>query len=233
MKRFYKTAAVAGAEGGGWTVTLDGKPIRTPAKAAFRASTEAMADAAAAEWTAQGDKIDPAAMPVTRAVNTTIDRTIPEFDQVAEMVLAYGGADLICYRAEGPEALRDRQAVAWDPLVAAAEARFGARLVVTSGVIHAAQDPAALARLAKAVRAHDAFALTGLYDLVALSGSLIIGLMTAAGDLAPAEAWGLSRVDEIWQEDQWGADEDATRIATHKAREFAEAMRFITLGGAE
>ncbi|MEO0362330.1 MAG: ATP12 family protein, partial [Pseudomonadota bacterium] len=187
------------------------------------------AEAAAAEWEAQAATVKPAEMPVTRAVNTALDRTIPEFDMVAEQIVAYGRADLLCYRAEGPAALIERQAAAWDPLLKEAEARFGARLSVTAGIVHAAQDEAAIGRLEAAVRAHDGFALTGLYDLVALSGSLVVGLLSASGALAPAEAWGISRLDEIWQAEQWGEDAEAERAASFKAREFAEAARFVAL----
>lgn len=233
MKRFYKNVETAPAADGGWTVTLDGKPIRTPRKTPFRAPTAAMAAAAAAEWAAQKDQVDPALMPVTRGVNSALDRAIPEFDGVVEMIAAYGESDLLSYRAEGPEALVARQAAAWDPLLAKAEAVYGARLAVTAGIVHVSQDAAALARLKDAVADFDPFALTGLYDLVALSGSLVIGLLTARGDLSAAEGWGLSRVDEIWQAEQWGDDDDALRLAVRKAQEFAEAARFIELARAD
>lgn len=228
MKRFYKQAQPQPAEGG-WTVALDGKPIRTPAKAAFLAPGEVVAAAAAAEWEAQGERVLPPTMPVTRAVNTAIDRTGPEYDAVVETVAAYGGADLLCYRAEAPEALRARQAEGWDPLLGWAEEAHGARLRTTTGVTHALQPEASLQGLAGAVRAHDAFALTALYDLVALSGSLVIGLAVSAGRLAPQEGWLLSRIDETWQEEQWGVDAEAAETAARKAEEFAAAARFLEL----
>ncbi|MEX2520796.1 MAG: ATP12 family protein, partial [Paracoccaceae bacterium] len=138
MKRFYKTAAHAPAPGG-WTVALDGRPIRTPARAAFYAPTAALAEAAAAEWAAQTDLVRPPDMPITRAINTAIDRTTPEYDAVAEMVAAYGGSDLVCYRAEAPAGLRARQVEAWDPLLAWAHDAHGARLIAATGVMHALQ----------------------------------------------------------------------------------------------
>ncbi|MEM7546073.1 MAG: ATP12 family protein [Pseudomonadota bacterium] len=228
MKRFYKIAAAEPAADG-WTVTLDGRPIRTPAKAAFIAPNEGTAAAAATEWMVQEDVVKPAEMPITRSVNTAIDRTGPEFDQVAEMVAAYGGSDLLCYRAVGPEALTARQAAAWEPLLAWAETTFGSRLVATTGVMHVEQPAGSLTRLTEAVRGFDPYALTALYDLVALSGSLIIGLGVAEGRLNAATGWQVSRIDETWQEEMWGVDADAAALAARKAGEFAAAARFIDL----
>lgn len=228
MKRFYEAAAAQKVDGG-WTVALDGKPIRTPAKAPFVAPSAALADAAAREWAAQEAEIKPAEMPISRAINTAIDRTGPEYEQVVEIVAAYGGSDLLCYRADGPDGLRARHAAAWDPLLGWAEDAFGAKLITTTGVMHALQPEAALRALDAEVRRHDAFALTGLYDLVAMSGSLVIGLAVSSGRLGAAEAWRASRVDEIWQEEQWGVDEEAAAIAARKAGEFGAAARLLAL----
>lgn len=232
MKRFYDKAAAEAVEGG-WTVMLDGRPIRTPVKSAFIAPTRALAEAAAAEWAAQDGEINPADMPITRSVNTALDRTGPEYDQVVDTVAAYGGSDLLCYRAEGPEPLRVRQAEAWDGLLHWAETALGARLIQTTGVMHALQPEEGQRKLADVVRRYDAFGLTGLYDLVALSGSLVIGLRVAEGLTSAAEGWRLSRVDDIWQADQWGVDDDAEALARRKAGEFAAAARFIKLSRAE
>ena len=116
MKRFHKSVDMAEIEGG-WTVTLDGKPIKTPAKRVFATPTRALAEAGAAEWEEQEDEIKPASMPITKAVNTALDRTGPEYDAVAEIVCEYGGSDLICYRAEAPEGLIARQSATWDPII--------------------------------------------------------------------------------------------------------------------
>lgn len=228
MKRFYK-AAKAVETPAGWAVTLDGKPIRTPAKAAFMTPGRALAAAAAGEWMAQEKQVKPAEMPITRAVNTAIDRTAPEHEAVVEIVAAYGGTDLVSYRAEAPEGLRARQAAAWDPLVGWAEAAHGARLVVTTGVMHALQPEDGQRRLRAAVAAHDAFRLTALYDLVALSGSLVIALAVAARRLEAGEGWRLSRVDESWQEEFWGIDAEAAAMAARKERDFKAAAQFLEL----
>lgn len=228
MKRFYKAVELVEAERG-WTVALDGKPIKTPAKRLFTAPTRALAEAAAEEWAGQEDEIKPASMPITKAVNTALDRTEPEYDAVADMVAEYGGSDLVCYRADSPDGLIARQAVSWDPLIAWTAERYGARLITTVGVMHALQPEEGQAALRAAVEAHDPFELTGLYDLVALSGSLVIGLAVADGELTPDQGWAASRVDHIWQEDQWGVDDEAAAQAAYKASEFAQAARLIEL----
>ena len=232
MKRFYKSVDLVEMESG-WTVALDGKPIKTPAKRPFAAPTIAMAEAAAAEWDGQGEEINPAAMPITKAVNTALDRTAPEYDAVADMVSEYGGSDLICYRAEAPDGLIARQAKAWDPLIDWAASRHNARLITTTGVMHTLQPEEGQKALRSAVRSYDPFELTGLYDLVALSGSLIIGLSVAEGCLSAADGWAASRVDHIWQEDQWGVDDEAAAQAAYKAEEFAQAFRLIELARAQ
>ena len=231
MKRFYKLAAPAAVDGG-WTVQLDGKAIKTPSKAAFLAPNLALAEAAAAEWNAQTDQVDPRAMPVTRAINSAIDRTAPEFDAVVEMVAEYGGSDLICYRAEAPRALVERQSAAWDPLIQWANERYGVRLVATTGVMHVDQPADGQTRLAAAVAAFDPMELTALYDLTALSGSLVIGLAVADGRLGVAEGWAAGRVDAAFQEEQWGVDEEAAKVAAIKAAEFEDAAQFLTLARA-
>lgn len=228
MKRFYREARASEVDGG-WTVTLDGKPIRTPAKAPFVAPSRALAEAAAAEWGAQGERVNPAEMPLTRAINTAIDRTGPEHGAVVEIVAAYGATDLVSYRAEGPDELRARQARGWDPMVDWAAETYGARLVVTAGVMHALQPEEGRRRLFAAVAGHDAFRLTALYDLTALSGSLVIALAVATGRLDQAEAWELSRIDESWQQEFWGVDAEAEAATARKARDFAAAARFLSL----
>lgn len=227
-KRFWQAASVV-PEGAGWGVRLDGRAVRTPAKAALVVPTEAMAQAIAAEWDAQAGEVAPATMPVTRAANSAVDKVTPQFDGVAAMLADYGGTDLLCYRAEGPEPLVARQAAAWDPLLDWAAREFGAPLTVGRGVVPVAQPAGSLERLAAAVRAHDAFRLTALHDLVAISGSLVIGLAVARGRLSAAEGWAASRIDETWQAELWGADAEAAEAETVKRAAMAEAARFLAL----
>ena len=227
-RRFWK--AVETAEGAdGWEVRLDGRPVRTPAKAPLALPTAALAAAVATEWDAVGEAIDPGAMPVTRAANSAIDKAAPQRAALIDELAGFGETDLLAYRAEHPDALVARQAAEWDPLLDWAEGRFGARLRPVAGVMFAPQDPAAIAALRAPLEASDAFALTALSDLVSLSGSLVIGLRAAEGGADPAALWRASRLDEIWQAELWGADEEAEAAAAVKGRAFADAARFHAL----
>jgi chaperone required for assembly of F1-ATPase len=227
-KRFWKTADVAALENG-FTVHLDARPVKTPAKAALKLPTHAMASAIAAEWAALTDKVDPTRMPLTRSANAAIDKVTLQHGEVADMIAAYGDADLTCYRAEYPDRLIARQAEAWDPLLDWAGAHLKARLKPVTGLIHTPQSPQALQALSSRVHDLDAFTLAAFHDLVSLSGSLIIGF-AALYDLHPAqELWRLSRVDELWQEQEWGEDDEAREMATKKESAFFHAKIFADL----
>lgn len=228
VKRFW-TEACARPVGDVWTVHLDTKALRTPAKRPFEVPTRALADAVAAEWNAQVGTVQPATMPLTRTANSAIDVVIVQRTDVAAMLAAYADSDLTCYRADAPAGLAARQAAVWDPLLDWCAARHGARLQPRSGVMHAAQDAPALERLDAVVQGFDPFALAGLHDLVALSGSLVIGLAAMDPAFPRSDLWDASRVDEAWQEDIWGIDEDAaTRTAARRA-EFLQAGIFLDL----
>lgn len=228
MKRFWREVTVE-PEAQGFAVRLDGRPVWTPAKAPCLLPTRAMADAVAAEWAAQEGEVRPQEMPLTRAANSAIDRVAPEFEAVAGIVAAYGETDLICYRAPHPEALARRQADAWDPLAAWAAEALGARLAVAEGVMHVAQPPESLGRLAEAVRAHDPWELTALHDLVTISGSLVIGLAVSHGRLTAEEAWLLGRIDEDWNIAEWGEDAEAAGVANRRRADFLNAGRLLRL----
>ena len=230
-KRFWKEAQVVEAEGG-FAVELDGRPVRTPLKSAMTLPSRAMAEAVAAEWDAQEGEIKPVSMPVTRAANAAIDKVTRQHGEVAEMLAAYGDSDLLCYRADSPQELVERQAEAWDPLLDWADATFGARLIPVEGVMHAPQNPRALERLAAPVHAMDAFRLTAFHDLVGISGSLVIGLAAIHEVRDIGTLWRLSRIDETWQEEQWGIDEDARAQAAMKESDFYAAKRFHDLAHA-
>ena len=148
---------------------------------------------------------------------------------MAGLISDYGGTDLICYRAETPEELTARQAAAWDPLVDWAARRHGAALTVTRGIVPVAQPAEGVAALSRAVTALSPFELTALHDLVALSGSLVIGLNATEPGSDPEALWSLSRVDEDWQAELWGVDEEAAALAAVKKRDFLHAHRFWTL----
>jgi chaperone required for assembly of F1-ATPase len=233
MKRFWSTVTVgeAGCEeaGDGYTIQLDNRPLRTPAKASCLLPTRALADAVAAEWEAVEGEVNPVAMPLTRAANSAIDRVIPEHEAVAAMIAAYGETDLICYRAPHPAGLAQRQADSWNPLIAWVTEALNAPLVQAEGVMHVAQPPEGLARLAVAVQAHGPWELTALHDLVSISGSLVIGLAISHGHLDAATAWPLSRIDEDWQIEEWGTDDEAIALAERRKADFTNAAQLLEL----
>jgi chaperone required for assembly of F1-ATPase len=224
-KRFWTDTNVVQV-GEGFAIHLDARPVRTPAKAPLILPSQAMADAVAAEWEAQGDKIDPLTMPYTRSANAAIDKVTSQKAEVVEMIAAYGDSDLICYRADSPQGLVARQAAGWDPLVDYAATELGAPLVLVTGVMHLPQDPESLQSLTDHVAALDPFQLTAFHDLVSLSGSLIMGFAAIRGYASPTDLWDLSRIDEQWQIEQWGEDELAMEQAGLKRAAFLHAAQF-------
>jgi chaperone required for assembly of F1-ATPase len=228
QKRFWKKAETVPVTGG-FTVHLDGRAIKTPVKAALIVPTRAIADAISAEWDAQQDLVKPQTMPVTRAANAAIDKVTPQFGEVADMLAAYGDSDLLCYRATTPDALTERQSALWDPLLNWAETALNAKLVTVAGVMHQAQSPTSLKELRQRTYALNAFELAAFHDLVSLSGSLIIAFAAIKGHLPPQTLWELSRLDEIWQQEQWGKDDEAQAAAAIKAEAFFAAKRFFDL----
>ncbi|GGH40670.1 Chaperone required for the assembly of the F1-ATPase [Cribrihabitans marinus] len=229
-KRFWKEATVV-ADADGHSVALDGRPVRTPAKALLVLPTRAMAEAVAAEWDAQGKVVDPESMPVTRSANAAIDKVRPQHAEVAEMLAAYGDSDLLCYRADHPDELVARQSAAWDPPLDWAETELSARLLPAAGVIHRPQDPRALAALGRRVHAMSPYHLAAFHDLVSMSGSLILGFAAALDWDRPEAIWQLSRLDELWQEEIWGVDDEARTLAERKGKAFMHAKRFYDLAG--
>jgi chaperone required for assembly of F1-ATPase len=205
--------------------------VKTPAKAALILPTRAMAETIAAEWDAQGRTVDPRSMPVTRAANSAIDKVAVQFDEVARLLADYGGSDLLCYRAIGPAALTLRQEAAWDPLLDWAATSLGAPLNTTRGVVHVAQPADSLARLTARITALGPFHLAAVHDLIAISGSLVLALAIIDGRLTLEEAWDASRIDETWQAEQWGEDEDAAAQEALRKTGFLQAGRFFALCG--
>lgn len=227
-RRFW-TRTAAEPVAGGWQVTLDGKPIRTPGKLPLVLPTEALARAIAAEWDAQTDRIDPGAMPLTRAANSAIEKVAPQFAAVADMLAEYGGTDLLSYRADHPEVLATRQAAEWDPLIDWAAVALKAPLRITEGVIPVPQDPAALARLRDRLDRLTPWQLTALHDLVTLPGSLILGLAVLEGRIDAATAHRLARLDEDYQAEQWGRDDEAEAAAAARLDAMRVAERLLAL----
>ncbi|MGF1500941.1 MAG: ATP12 family chaperone protein [Paracoccaceae bacterium] len=228
MKRFWSETAVVPVATG-FAVRLDDRPLMTPARAPLDVPTRALADGIAAEWQAQGDRVDPLSMPLTRAANAAIDRVRPGQAEIAARIAEFGRSDLVCYRAPEPARLVARQAAAWDPLLDWAAERYGARLRLGEGVMFVTQDDGALDRLRNAVEAFDAWGLTALHDLVALSGSLVIGLAVAEGRIDAAEGWRAGRIDEDWNAEAWGEDAEAAADAADRRTAFLSAERLLGL----
>ena len=227
-KRFWKEAAVVETDGG-HTVELDGRPVKTPAKRALVLPSAAMAAAVAAEWQAQEGEIKPHLMPVTKTANSAIDKVSVQHDEVAELLADYGDSDLLCYRADSPEELVARQSQHWDPMLEWAANTLGARLAPRTGIMHAPQDPTVLAILREKTFALDNFELAAFHDLVSLSGSLILGFAATGGTYDAEDLWNISRLDEIWQAEQWGMDDAAETLAEIKKASFLHAARMFSL----
>jgi chaperone required for assembly of F1-ATPase len=219
QKRFYKHAEMHEAEGV-FTLRLDGRPARTPARNPLAVRDPRLAQAIAAEWNGQGEHIDAAAMPVTRLANTALDGVAARLQEVRDDILAYAGTDLLYYRAGEPEGLVARQRGAWDPIVAWAERRFGGRFVLAEGVMHVPQPQAALAAIAAELAAiAEPFRLAGLHLATNLSGSALIALALAEGAIDTEAAWAAAHVDEDWNISQWGPDAEAMH---RRARRFVD-----------
>ncbi len=227
-RRFWTDVAVV-EQDGAFRIDLDTRSVRTPQKAMLAVPTRAFAEAIADEWRAQDKTVDPASMPMTRAANSAIDKIGAQRAEVIEMLAAYGGSDLLCYRADSPQTLIDRQQAGWTPWLDWAADRYGARLHVTSGIVPIAQHPDDLARLAAPLTEMTDFQIVAIHDLITISGSLVLGLAVSTGDLAPETAWDLARIDEEWQIEQWGRDEEADQMAQNKRAEFIRAMNIFKL----
>lgn len=234
MKRFWDHAALAPAGTvDGWQVMLDGKPVRVPGGGPLLLPVPALAEAVAAEWQAaggaKGGEMSYADLPLTRIAGTGQERIAPNPEPVVLELAQYAQSDLLCYRAEHPTALIARQAAHWQPWLDWADRRFGARLVATQGIVHVPQDPQALAALAGAVAGLHPFSLAALGVAVPALGSLVLGLALASGELDHETAVRLSMLDELFQEEFWGADAEAVRRRASVAADVAVAARFLEL----
>ena len=230
MKRFWTKAEVVEAEGG-VGIALDGRRVKTPARVDLAVQSRALADAIAVEWNDCGDKIDPRAMPLTGLANAAIDRVAADPANFAAGIAHYAQGDLTCYRAEGPPPLVELQARHWDPLIDWARRRFDVDFALTTGIIHVEQPAATVQRLAHAVAVLAPFTLAGLSPLVTIGGSLIAALALLEGEVPVAAAWDAVSVDDAWQIEKWGADDEAVAALELRRRDFEAAARFLSLLG--
>lgn len=228
VRRFYReAAAVAGEEG--WELRLDGRAVKTPARQPLRLPRAALAEALAAEWAAQGEKLQPAEMPLTALTFTAVDLVRPRRAELVAEIADYGGTDLLCYRAAHPPELVERQRALWQPLLDWAALALDAQLLVTEGVTAVEQPAAALQALRGAVEAEDDFALAALATSVRASGSLVIGLALAQGRLDAEAAFAAAELDESWELERWGEDAEAAKRRAGLLSELQACERFFAL----
>lgn len=228
MKRFYdKADAVRTSDG--WAVALDGRAVKTPARKPLAMASRKLADAIAAEWAGQEEKIDPAAMPLTGLANAAIDIVKPGHAAFAAELAEYGETDLLCYRADSPAELVTNQCTAWDPLLEWATQRFDIAFETTAGIVHRPQPAATVAQLKAATGAYGPFHLAGLSPVVRIGGSLVAALALAEKAFDEDTIWAATRIDEDWQAGKWGEDEEAIATRDARHREFSAGMRFLRL----
>ncbi len=228
MRRLYKTVEVADAAGG-FAITLDGKPMRTPAGHPFVAPTRALADAVAEEWRVQGEKVQPRTMPMTQFVATALDRVPLDRERIVGDLAAFADTDLLCHWAADSEWLAKRQAEKWQPLLDWAKAALGARFTLASGIMPVDQPPETLAAIRRRVAGLDDFTLVAMQSLTGSTGSIVLAFAVAEGRLSAEDAHRLSRLDEDYQIERWGEDYEAAdrREAVHA--DMLAAQRLLAL----
>ncbi len=228
MKKFYKSVGISPEESG-FSVRLDNRPVKTPAKKALVLPNRPLADAVAAEWDAQGEDIDTHSMRLTRLANTAIDRVTDHRQAVIGEIAGFAGTDLVCYRAEEPATLAKRQEEGWAPLVSWVAERHGIDLAVTTGLLPVAQSAESTQAARAAVESFDVFALSGLHLVTSACGSVVLGLAVADGRIDGASAWELSLIDETYQIEEWGEDPEATKRRAGLLDDISAAAEYLRL----
>jgi len=226
-KRFYQTVTLAEAAGG-FSVLLDGRPVKTPGRRPLAVPLPAAAEILAAEWEAQRERIDPATMPMTRLVNTVIEAIADDPAPVRDDIGRYVETDLLFYRAGSPERLVQRQREGWDPILDWAKDSFGGRFVLAEGVMHVAQPPASVEAFRTwLTKIDDPFCIAAMHQATTLTGSALLALAVAEGRLSAKEAWSLGHLDEDWNIEQWGADAEAAARRGQRWEEMRVAAVFL------
>lgn len=222
-KRFYESVGIEAREDG-FSITLDGKPVKTPVKNVLTLPTREAAELVVAEWAGQGEHIDPATMPITKLANTAIDAVTNSLGEVFAEIVRFAGTDLLCYRADGPKELIDRQSARWDPLLGWVATAHGARFILVEGVMHQEQPREAIASFARALeRYRDPFQLSCLSVVTTLTGSAVLALAFADGAFELDEVWALAHLDEDWTIEHWGSDAEAEARREGRYGEYASA----------
>ena len=229
-KRFWKEVTLGSHEAGAYAILLDGRVARTPARQILAFQDQALAELLRQEWADVGAVIDPAQMPLTRLVNSGLDGVSQQMEAVQLDAARYAASDLLCYRAEHPEKLVLRQRASWDPLLDWLDKRYGARLVTGAGVMYVTQSPEAVLHLQQAVMAiAKPLPLTALHALTTLTGSLVLALALAEHHCSLAEIWALAHLDEDFQMEIWGQDEEALARRAQRFREAQAAASLLSL----
>ncbi|MCP3400762.1 ATP12 family chaperone protein [Bradyrhizobium sp. CCGB20] len=224
-RRFYKEAGVADAEGG-FAITLDGKPIRTPSGRQVVIPSRALAEAVASEWAAQGETIDPVTMPLTRIANSVVEGVVDRVELVSDDLAKYFETDLLFYRAGHPEGLVAREAAHWDPVLFWAAQTLGAHFILSEGIMHVKQ-PKEAVQAARAALPGDAWSVAALHVVTTLTGSALLALALAHGVRDSGQVWAAAHVDEDWNAEKWGVDEEAASRRAARFRDFEAAVTVL------
>ena len=231
-KRFYADAGVGEADGG-YTVTLDGKPIKTPSGRTVVVPARALAEMIAAEWSAQGEFIEPLTMPLTRFANSVVQGVVDQAEAVKDDVAKYFASDLLFYRAGHPEGLVAREAQYWDPILFWAKDALGAHFILAEGVMHVRQPDAAIAAARGALPA-DPWMIAALHVITGLTGSALLALALFYGVIEADQVWAAAHVDEDWNAEKWGVDHEVAARRAAKLVDFnavAAALKELRQGG--
>lgn len=224
-KRFYKEAGVAEAEGG-FAITLDGQPIRTPSGREVVIPSRDLAEAIAAEWSGQKDTLDPTTMPLTRIANSVVEGVVDHVELVSDDLAKYFRSDLLFYRAGHPEGLVAREAAHWDPVLFWAADTLGAHFILSEGITHVKQPDEAV-QAARAALPGDAWSVAALHVITTLTGSALLALALAHGVRDADQVWAAAHVDEDWNADQWGVDQEAAARRAARLRDFEAAVKVL------
>ena len=229
-KRFWKNVHVASLEAG-YSIKLDEKILKTPAKKQMLLPTEKLAKKVASEWDQQVEEIDPTTMPFTKSANAALDKVSEQSEEVISLLGEYGETDLLYYRADSPPELQKRQKLGWDPIIKWAENTFEVQINCGTGIVYIPQNEKLISETRKKINTLSIFELAAFYDMVSITGSLILGLAIINGRLSAEEAYQLSRIDEQWQLEQWGEDEEAQVASNLKKIAILHSEEFFALSG--
>jgi len=225
-KRFYKNADAVETENG-FAIHLDGRPVKTPSKSTLVLAQKAVADAVALEWNAQEKEINPALMPLTRMANTAQDAVADKFCEVADEIARFAGNDALCYRADDPERLCERQRTTWDPVLDWAGAELGGRFVLIEGIMHRDQPEGLITSFRARLDALTPLQLAAFHTVTTLTGSALLAFAVHNDHLPPDAVWSAAHIEEDWNIELWGEDAEATRMRAYKRAEFDAAILIL------